>query len=96
MTKKTNISFRVDEDLKKDADDLFKNLGLNTSVVLNSFLTSCVREQEIPYKISMKSPEPSEKLKEALKEVEDMESGKIKTKAYHNVREMFEDILNED
>ena len=93
MAKKTNISFRVDEDLKKEADELFKNLGLNTSVVLNSFLTSCVREQEIPYKISMKSPEPSTEFKAALKELEDIESGKIKVKGYHDINKFIEDML---
>ena len=34
-----NMSFRVDKDLKKQADELFKNLGMNTSVALNMFLT---------------------------------------------------------
>ena len=34
-----NMSFRVNKKLKKDADKLFKELGLNTSVALNMFLT---------------------------------------------------------
>lgn len=38
-----NMSFRVDKNLKKQADDLFKKLGMNTSVALNMFLTQCVR-----------------------------------------------------
>ena len=87
------ISFRVDEKLKKDADELFKNLGLNTSVVLNSFLTQCVRDQEIPYTPSMKSREPSDELKEALQEVEDYENGKIELKGYHDINEFIEDAL---
>lgn len=44
-----NMSFRVDKKLKEQADDLFKNLGMNTSVALNMFLTQCVREQIIPF-----------------------------------------------
>jgi len=94
--KNTYISFRVDDNLKKEADELFENLGLSTSAVLNSFLVTCVRQQEIPYKISMKAPEPSAELKEALKEADDILSGKVKAKGYHNVRQMIEDILNED
>ena len=42
-----NMSFRVDKNLKKQADDLFKKLGMNTSVALNMFLTQCVREKSI-------------------------------------------------
>ena len=53
-------------------------------------------KKEIPYKISMKAPEPSDELKAALKEADDIASGKIKSKGYHNVRQMIEDILNED
>ena len=50
----TNMSFRVDKNLKEQADILFKNLGMNTSVALNMFLTQCVREQGIPFIPSMK------------------------------------------
>ncbi len=63
ITNAINMSFRVDKDLKEQADELFKSLGMNTSVALNIFLTQCVREQQIPFMISMRSPEPSEILK---------------------------------
>ena len=33
-----NMSFRVDKKLKKQADELFRKLGMNTSVALNMFL----------------------------------------------------------
>ena len=51
-----NMSFRVDKNLKKQADDLFKKLGMNTSVALNMFLTQCVREKSIPFIPSMEVP----------------------------------------
>ena len=44
MSNAINMSFRVDKNLKKQADELFKNLGMNTSVAINMFLTQCVRE----------------------------------------------------
>jgi len=90
-----NMSFRVDKNLKMQADELFKNLGMNTSVALNMFLTQCVREQQLPFMVTMKSPEPSARLKEALKELEDVESGKIKLKGYHNMDDLIS-ALNED
>lgn len=43
------MSFRVDKDLKKQADTLFRDLGLNTSVALNMFLAQCVRNQALPF-----------------------------------------------
>ena len=90
-----NMSFRVDKNLKEQADELFKNLGMNTSVALNMFLTQSVREQQIPFIPSMKSPEPSDRLKEALKELDDVESGKIKLKSYNNMTDLI-NALNED
>ena len=39
LSNAVNMSFRVDRNLKQQADELFKNLGMNTSVALNMFLT---------------------------------------------------------
>ena len=88
-----NMSFRVDKDLKKQADELFKNLGMNTSVALNMFLTQSVREQALPFTPNMISPEPSNELKEALQELDDIEKGKIKVKGYHNINTFIDDML---
>ena len=84
-----NMSFRVDKKLKLQADELFKNLGMNTSVALNMFLTQCVREQSIPFIPSMEVP--NAKLISAIEEVEAIESGKIIAKKYKT----FEDALKE-
>lgn len=53
ISNSVNMSFRVDKDLKKQADELFKNLGMNTSVALNIFLTQSVRQQALPFLPSM-------------------------------------------
>lgn len=93
MSNTINMSFRVDKNLKTQADELFKSLGMNTSVALNMFLTQSVREQALPFTPNMVAPEPSNDLKEALKEVEDIEKGKIKVKGYHNINNFIEDML---
>ncbi|KAK8835307.1 hypothetical protein M9Y10_013512 [Tritrichomonas musculus] len=90
-----NMSFRVDKDLKEQADELFKSLGMNTSVALNMFLTQSVREQQIPFMVTMQSPEPSDRLKIALKELEDVENGKVKLKGYNNMTDLVK-ALNEE
>lgn len=85
-----NMSFRVDKELKSQADKLFKNLGMNTSVALNMFLTQSVREQSIPFIPSMEVP--NARLISAIEEVEAIESGKIKAKKYKTFEEALEDI----
>ena len=85
-----NMSFRVDKNLKKQADDLFKKLGMNTSVALNMFLTQSVREQSIPFIPSMEVP--NARLISAMEEVEAIESGKIKAKKYKSFEDALKDI----
>lgn len=88
-----NMSFRVDKTLKEEADTLFKNLGMNTSVALNMFLTQCVREQQLPFNPSMKEEfNPKGSLKKALKELEYYEKHPEKYKAYHDINEFIKDM----
>ena len=90
LSNAVNMSFRVDRNLKQQADELFKNLGMNTSVALNMFLTQSVREQSIHFTPTMNVP--SKKLMSALEEVEAIESGKIKAKRYKNFKDALEDL----
>ena len=54
--KNVNVTLRVDEDLKKKADVLFSELGMNLTTAFNIFLRQSVREQQIPFKVSKNVP----------------------------------------
>ena len=54
--KNVNVTLRVDEDLKKQADTLFSELGMNLTTAFNIFLRQSVREQQIPFKVSKNVP----------------------------------------
>ena len=54
--KNINVTLRVDEDLKKQADILFSELGLNLTTAFNIFLRQSVREQQIPFQVSRNVP----------------------------------------
>ena len=88
------INVNVDSNLKREATVILKDLGLNMSTAINMFLSQVVKQEGIPFEV--KNPKPSRELKQALKETEDIISGKKKVKTYHNVDEMFNDIINED
>ena len=90
VSRTVNMSFRVDKKLKQQADDLFKRLGMNTSVALNMFLTQCVREQGIPFIPSLEIP--NERLMAAIEEADAIASGKIKAKKYKSLEEALKDI----
>ena len=55
-TATTNINVKVDEELKKDADKLFCDLGLNMSTAITMFLKSAVNNDGIPFEIKRKEP----------------------------------------
>ena len=49
----TNMTIRIDKNLKKNVDSLFKNLGTNTNSAINMFLRQCDREQGLVFIPSM-------------------------------------------
>ena len=53
----TAISIRLDADIKKQFDDLCKEFGLSTNAAFNLFARTVVREQAIPFPISLSSSE---------------------------------------
>lgn len=52
----TNISIRMDSDLKAQADALFSELGMNLSTAFNIFVRQSLREGGIPFEIKMDQP----------------------------------------
>lgn len=54
--KSVNVTIRVDEDIKKQADLLFNELGMSLSTAFNIFLRQSVREQGLPFAVSKHVP----------------------------------------
>lgn len=50
-----NVTIRMDSELKKQAETLFNDLGLNLSSAINIFIRQAVREQAIPFELTCKS-----------------------------------------
>ena len=55
-TNVSNVSFRIDSDLKMQADTLFAALGLNMTTAFNIFLRQSVRQGCIPFEITLDTP----------------------------------------
>ena len=51
--KTTNVSIRLDLDLKRDAEVLFANLGMNLSTAFNIFLRQSLRAQGLPFPVKL-------------------------------------------
>ncbi len=83
-----NINIRIDENLKKEASDLFKELGIDMTTAIVVFLRQSVITGGIPFEIK----NSKSKALMTKKEVEEIFSGKNKTKKYNNVAELFKDL----
>ena len=75
------INIRVNDEVKKEAETIFKSLGLNMSVAMNLFLKKCINENGIPFDLKLPNKETNKIL-----------NGDIVRKSYKNVDELFEDL----
>ena len=55
-TTTSNISIRMDSNLKAAAEALYEELGMNISTAFNIFVRQSLRERGIPFKITEGSP----------------------------------------
>ena len=82
------INIRVNDEVKKEAETIFKSLGLNMSVTINLFLKKCINENGIPFDLKL----PNNETMEALEETNKILNRDIERKSYKNVDELFEDL----
>ena len=53
----TNLNIRTDKDIKDQAEEIFNELGLNMTTVINMFLRTVVREYGIPFELKLDVPQ---------------------------------------
>ena len=51
MPKTIMMKIEIDNKVKKDADKLFKELGLDTNTAINIFLKQSINKRAIPFKV---------------------------------------------
>ena len=80
MSESTNISIRMDKELKEKADKLYSELGMNLSTAFNIFVRQSIRQGGIPFEVTTNvDPFYSEENQARLrKTIENYELGKSK------------------
>ena len=53
MSETTNLSIRIDRDLKNEADQVFNSLGMNLTTAITVFVKQAVRQKKIPFEIAL-------------------------------------------
>ena len=87
----TNVTIRMDDQLKKQAEELFSDLGLSMTSALIAFTKQAVREQRIPFTLSRNLP--NTETISAIDEVEKMKLNPEEYKGYDDVDEMMKVLL---
>ena len=77
----TNLTIRIDEDIKREAESLFNRIGMNMSVAINMFFRQALREQAIPFELKPYDDYyTGKRLERVLSSIEQAERGETVSK----------------
>ena len=55
MPKTTNLSIRMDKELKSEADQMFNEMGMNLTTAITIFVRQALREKKMPFESSLQN-----------------------------------------
>ncbi len=82
-----NINIEIDASLKKKAERLFSDLGMNMATAMNIFLCQSVRENRIPFEISKSIPNAK-----TVRAMEDVVEGRDMSPAFKNMKDLVDSL----
>lgn len=88
---KVSTNINLDPELKKAGQLLFANLGMDLTTAVTVFIKQAVREQRIPFEITMDVPNAVTAA--ALEEYKEMKNNPSKYKRYASFDDALEDVL---
>lgn len=71
----TQVNFRIDDDVKANADKALKEMGLTMSAAVTMFLVKVARERRIPFEINADPFYSAENIAELERRVASIEKG---------------------
>ena len=89
----TNINVRIEASLKREAQNLFDDLGLSMSSAITMFLKQAVTYNGIPFEV--KRPTPNQETQTALAEYEEMKKNPSRYNRHNSFSEVVDEILND-
>ena len=87
----TNLS--LDADLKRDAQELYADLGMDLSTAVTIFLKQSLRVQGVPFSITREVPNAVTVA--ALEEYQAMKSHPERYKRYASFRDAMDEVLSD-
>lgn len=87
----TNITMRIDAGIKAQLQELMTDLGLDMTTFFTMAAKQAIREQRIPFPISMEVPNA-----DTIRAIEDVRQRRNLSRSYSSVEELMEDLNAED
>ena len=87
-----SINVRVSPDVKKQAQDIFAQLGMDLTTAVNIFLRQVILTNGLPFEVKLNMP--NQETLEAMEEVRSMKQNPENYSGYADANAMFRDILS--
>jgi len=84
----TQVSMRVDEDIKSQAEELFNDLGLTMTTAFNLFLRAAIREQRIPFELTRNTNTQAVATVDELQAIKEFEDNYEENSKFVNVKDL--------
>ncbi|MDR1014851.1 MAG: type II toxin-antitoxin system RelB/DinJ family antitoxin [Coriobacteriales bacterium] len=94
MAKTAVINVRIEPEIKAQAENLYRSMGVSLSDAVNMFLYKSIDFRGLPFDLCREIP--NEETLAAMREAEDIASGKIESKSYSSFTDMLNDALADD
>ena len=89
-----NVNIRIDQEIKKKAETIFKGLGLTPTSAITMFYIQTIRNNGMAFVLKLETP--NKETLEAIQEVEEMEKDHSKrSRIFNSVDELMEDLNND-
>ena len=76
----TSVNFRMDEQLKKNVEDICQNMGMSLTTALTVFCRKVEHERRIPFEITAEAKDPfysESNMRYLKKKMEDYKAGRL-------------------
>jgi DNA-damage-inducible protein J len=94
MAKTAVINVRTEPEIKTQVENLYKSMGVSLSDAINMFLYKSIDFNGLPFELCREIP--NAETIAAMKEAEDIGSGKIPSKSYSSFNDMLAEALADD
>ena len=93
MSTKVGTNISLDPTLKREAINLFSDLGMDLSTAISVFLKKAVSVQGFPFPVTRETP--NQETIDALNEYYEMKAHPEKYKKYDSFKEIMDEVLED-